>query len=105
MKTHTANELRDYANILAPDGVTVLASGLNCGIEDLSGRRLEQAQLSAPQTSHMVLFRAGDASTLSSDGYLQVNGQLFLVDYPKDPRQPRTGMWLEVYCHMERTAS
>lgn len=107
MRVHTANELRDYAVILAPDGATVLASGVHCGIEDLQGRRLEQAQLSAPQTSHVILFRTEDAVLLTEEGYVTVNadGRLYQMDYLHDPRQPRTGMWLEAFCHAEGTAS
>lgn len=107
MKAHTANELRDLANILAPDGSTVLASNVHCGIKDVSGRRVDQAQLSAPQRSFMVLFRAGDSTLLTDDGYLQVNGDgyLYSVDYQNDPGEPRRGTWMEVYCHTERTVS
>lgn len=105
MKTHTAGELLYTAQILGPDGSTVLASGIRAGIEDLSGRRLEQAQLIAAETSHMILFRAGDATTLTPASYVSCDGALYVVDYTKDPRKPRAHMWLEVYCHVERTQS
>jgi hypothetical protein len=105
MRTHSANELNYQANILAADGSTVLATGIAAGIEDLTGRRLEQAQLSAPETSHMILFRALDALTLTADGYVSIEGVLYIVDYFIDPRKPRAGTWKEVYCHVERVSS
>src|SRR4051812_42035720 len=105
MRNHTANQLKFRGNILAPDGVTVLTSAVPCGLEDLSGRRLEQAQLIAAETSHMILMRTGDASTLTDAGYISVEGTLYIVDYRQDPREPRPKMWLEVYCHVERSGN
>jgi len=105
MRMHTANELNTLANILAADGTTVLASNVAAGIEDLSGRRLEQAQLSAPETSHMILFRALDAILLTEAGYVSISGVSYIVDYFIDPRNPRVGVWKEVYCHAEKVGS
>ena len=105
MRGHSANEMRYQAAILDTDGATVLVYDVGCNVEDLSGRRLEQAQLSAPETSHMILMRAGDAGLLTDDGYILCDGTTYVVDYQKDPRVPRPGMWVEVFCHVERTQS
>ena len=111
MRQHAAKELRYYANVLAPDGATVLASGLGAGIEDLSGRRLEQAQLIASETSHMILMRYADAVQIPTQGYLQVADlgtgavTLYVVDYTQDPRNPRPRVWTEVYCHVEKAGN
>ena len=104
MKAHKASELRFSAQILAADGVTVLST-LYVDIEDLMGRRLEQAQLVAAETSHRILMRTGDATALTPAGYVQYDGVLYIVDYTRDPRFPRPNMWLEVFCHVERTNS
>lgn len=103
MRAHNANELREQANILAADGSTVLASGVACGVTDIAGERQEQAQLDMPKTTHMILFRGADATLLQPSGYIQVSGVLYIMDYPIDPRVPRPGVWLEAYCHVERT--
>lgn len=105
MRNHTANQLEYQGNILGPDGSTVLVSGVACGVEDLSGRRLEQAQLIAAETSHMILMRTGDAALLTDAGYISVEGTLYVVDYRQDPRNPRPKMWIEVYCHVERSGN
>lgn len=106
MRAHSTNELRDVVNLLAPDGVTVLASNIRAGIEDLTGRRLEQAQLVAAETSHMIIVRTGDAAAINAQGYVQDGvGTLYIIDYIRDPRQPRARMWTEIYCHVERTTS
>jgi hypothetical protein len=105
MRGHTANELLYKAQILAADAATVLAPNVGCGVSDLSGRRLEQAQLVASETTHMILMRAGDAAVLTSSSYVSTGGTLYVVDYTTDPRIPRPGMWLEVYCHVERSGN
>jgi hypothetical protein len=105
MREHSANELMYSADILAADGTATLASGIRAGLEDLAGRLLEQAQLVASETSHMVLFNFWDATVLTESCYLRIEGVLYVVDYKIDPRQPRPNMWLEVYCHVERTNS
>jgi hypothetical protein len=102
---HTANELRHICDILAADGTTVLASSVRNGLEDLVGKRLEQAQLVSAETSHTILLHTGDADTLTESGYIRCEGVLYIVDYKMDPRVPRPGMWTEVYCHVERTAA
>lgn len=100
--THSANELQHSAQILAADCVTIKASGLHAGVEDLSGRRLEQAQLIASETSHMILFRRNDVGgILDSSCYVVLEGATYIVDYMTDPRKPRPNMWVEVYCHVE----
>jgi hypothetical protein len=105
MRTHVAGELHDVADILAPDGTTILASGVRCAVTDLSGKRLEQAQLMASETSHLIVFRGPDAEVLGASGYLAcyivVDESTYIVDYTLDPRRPRPGMWSEVYCHIE----
>lgn len=105
MRGHSANELLYQANILAADGVTVLATGIAAGVIDLAGRRLEQAQLIAAETSHMILMRAGDTTALLDSSYISCDGVLYIVDYTQDPRTPRPNMWLEIYVHVERTNS
>ena len=104
---HTANELIYQATILGPDAVTVLGAGA-CGVRDLSGRILEQAQLIASTTTHLIVMRALDAITVTDASYITCDGTLegvlFIVDHaPLDPRIPRPGMWAEIYCHVERT--
>ncbi len=102
MKRHSSSELRYTAQILGPDGVTVRASGISVGVEDLSGRRLEQAQLINSETSHMILAQRGDVGgILDSSCYIVCDGVTYIVDYPKDPRVPRPNMWTEIYCHVE----
>lgn len=105
MKAHTASELQYTADILGPD-TSVLISGVRAGVQDLMGRRLEQAQLIASETSHMLLFHTGDITGyLTDSGYIDCDGTRYIVDYTLDPRKPRPGMWTEVYAHAERTNS
>jgi hypothetical protein len=102
---HAAKEIRYTADLMAPDGASVVMAGVGVGIEDLSGRRLEQAQLVSAETSHMVLLRYADALSLPIQGYIRVTDPgsgivtLYVVDYAQDPRTPRPRVWLEVYCH------
>lgn len=109
MRQHTASELKYSVDLLDTDAVTVLMSQAGAGVEDLSGRRLEQAQLMAAETSHMLLLRYLDGSALPAQGYVRVTDPgsglvtLYIVDYILDPRQPRPRVWLEVYCHVMRT--
>ena len=107
MRMPSANDLRDIVNLLATDGVTVVASNIRAGISDLTGARKEQAQLTSAETSHVILFRTEDVSALPVQGYIQdtVTGTVFLVDFQTDPRKPKSGMWVEVFCHAERTAN
>jgi hypothetical protein len=102
---HSANELRHISDILASDGTTTLASGIRNGLEDLAGARLEKAQLQSAETTHMILYHAGDVTVLTESSYVRCEGVLYIVDYKLDPRKPRPGMWTEVYCHVERTVS
>jgi hypothetical protein len=102
MREHTANELIYSADILGPDCVTVLTSGIACAVEDLAGRRLEQAQLISAETSHMILMRTPDAGTLTDAGYISCDGSIYVVDYRQDRRTPRPKMWTEIYCHVLR---
>jgi hypothetical protein len=108
MRSHTADELKYTAQILDSDGTTVLGTA-RCGVEDLSGRRLEQAQLVSSETSHTLTMRYADAFAYVKDsGYISVEMDLgvnilYVVDSrPLDPRQPRPKMWLEISCHVER---
>lgn len=109
MKQHAASELRYTVELLGPDAQTVLASA-GAGIEDLSGRRLEQAQLQASETTHMILLRYADGLSLPIQGYVRVTDPgsgvvtLYAVDYAIDTRQPRPRVWIEFYCHATRTA-
>lgn len=97
---HSANQLRFIADILGPDS-TLRASGIRVGQEMLSGKRLEQAQLIASETSHMLLFRANDAVTLDESCYVVIDGVTYIVDYKNAVNDPRPGMWLEVFAHIE----
>ena len=111
MKQHAAKDLRYTVNLMDIDGSTVLVPNVGAGIEDLSGRRLEQAQLMAAETSHMVLLRYADGLPLPNQGYVQVTDPgssavvLYIVDYIQDPRIPRPRVWTEVYCHVMRVNS
>jgi hypothetical protein len=101
--THTASELKFSADILGPDS-SLRSSGIRVGLSDLTGRRLEQAQLIASETSHELLFHTGDTRTLDQSCYVVVAGTTYIVDYLIDPfpsRAQRPGMWVEVYCHVE----
>lgn len=99
--THSANELDHIADILGPD-LVARASGIRVGYRTLSGKRLEQAQLIASETSHMLVFHYPDvASILDNSCYVVIEGITYIVDYdPIDPQIPRHNMWLEVYCHV-----
>ena len=105
---HTASELRYTADLLQPDGNTVLVTGAGCGLEDLSGRRLEQQQLESSETTHMVLLWYADGVSLPKQGYVRIDmldgtpPVLYVVDYTLDARKPRARVWLEVYCHVVR---
>lgn len=111
MRQHTAKELRYTVDVLDVDGTTVLTPGIGAGITDLSGRRLEQAQLIAAETSHVILLRYADAGQLPNQGYVRVTdpftgtATLYIVDYTQDPREPRPRVWVEVYCHVGRDNS
>lgn len=99
---HTAKELLYWASILASDGATVITAAVGAGVEDLAGRRLEQAQLESAETSHMIVMHAADAAQLPAQGYVLCDGVLYVVDYTRDPRDPRPHVWTEVYCHVEK---
>lgn len=111
MRQHTASELRYTADILQPDGTTLIVSGVGAAIDDLAGRALEQAQLIAAETTHRLVLRYADAVALPARGYLQVTDPgsgavtLYIVDYQLDPRKPRPRVWVEVYCHVERAGN
>lgn len=101
-KGHIADELRYPAQLLAADGSTVLLSGFKVGVNDLSGARREQAQLTDSETTHMILARRNAvAGLLSTASYVQADGVLYIVDYFSDPRVPRPNMWVEIYGHVE----
>lgn len=102
MRGHNANELTTTAQIMDASR-NVLTDGVPCGVEDLTGRRLEQAQHTMPETTHMILTRWPDTQSLKESGYLFCEDTLYVVDYFRDPRVPRARMWREVYCHAERT--
>jgi len=103
MRTHSTNDLKFRADIIAPDGTTVLASNVYAGQEDITGARVDQQQLDNAESNHVITFRKPDAALLSRSGYVRIDGVLFIVDYFSEPNAPRPGMWLEVYCHVERT--
>lgn len=98
MRGHSSNELRTTGDVLGPD-YSFRAQGVYAGVFDLSGKRLEEAQLVTAETTHMVLFHAADVTTLDNACYLSIDGATYVVDYITDPRVPRPGMWTEVYCH------
>jgi hypothetical protein len=109
MRIHTAKDIRYWVALLDTDGATVLAPNVGAGIEDLSGRRLEQAQLMSSETSHLIFMRYADAVSLPQQGFVQVvdpdTGITtdYVVDYLNDPRQPRARVWVDAYCHVMRT--
>lgn len=111
MKQHAAKDLRYTADLMDVDGTTVLVPQVGAGIEDLTGRRLEQAQLMSAETTHMVLLRYADGLPLPNQGYIRVIDPgssavtLYIVDYTQDQRVPRPRVWTEVYCHVMRTNS
>lgn len=98
MRGHTANELTQIADVLGPDGI--VRTSIRVGVTDLTGRRLEQAQLVASETSHMIVCRAADSLLLDSSCYVTVDGITYVVDAITDPKVPRPGVWREVYAHV-----
>jgi hypothetical protein len=102
MRTHSANQLRTVGNIIDPDGVTTRAIGIRMGVEDLTGKRLEQVQRVNSEISSMIVMHAADADTLNDSCYITADGNTYIVDWILDPRAQRPGMWKEVYCHIER---
>jgi hypothetical protein len=111
MRQHAAKDLRYTGSLIQPNGTDVVSSGIGMAVEDLTGRRLEQAQLVAAETSHMILLRYLDGKELPQRGYISVQdpdtlaSTLYVVDYILDPRQPRPRVWIEVYCHVERAGN
>lgn len=101
MRVHSANELNHTADILRADLTGIVQSGIRVELVDLTGRRLEQAQLVASETSHMFVMRFQDAEGMDKSCYIVCDGITYIVDYFTDPRVPRHRMWLEVYCHVE----
>jgi len=91
------NKMQYRVDVIAADGITVLYSGVPSGVEDLSGKRLEQAQLINNETTHLVsmVFRPN----VSESCYILYGGRLFAVDYLLDPGVPLRGMFLQVYAH------
>ena len=102
MKTHSAKELRYTAQVLASDADTVLVAKVAVGVEFLSGRRLEHAQLIASETSHMFVLRALDAKVVTDSCYFRVSGVLYEIDYLAPNIDMRPGNWQEVFCHVVR---
>jgi hypothetical protein len=101
MRAHSTNELIDRCNILDSDGTTVLLSNVPCGINDVTGRRDDQQQLMTAVTQHLVVLRYSDAVHVKPSGYLQSDGVLYIVDYPKmNINVPRPKTWAEIYCHV-----
>ena len=105
MRVHSANELLYRAYILAADGKTIVTSGIPCGVSDVTGRRDEQAQLSASVTQHTIVMRYADAASLTASSYVLCDDVLYVVDFTEDPRKPRPKMWLDVFCHVERSGN
>ena len=103
IKKHTSSDLRYTAKILGADNATVLAPRVAVGVEFLSGRRLEHAQLIASETSHMIVLRSLDARQLTDAGYFDVSGVLYVVDYLPPALSERPDQWTEVYCHVSRS--
>jgi SPP1 family predicted phage head-tail adaptor len=69
-------------------------------VEDPSGRRLELAQLVSAETTHRftVLYDA----RIKSDGHVACDGQIFVIDYLRDPGEPFRKFYLELYAHRNR---
>ena len=105
-KQHSANELRFQGSLLASDGATVVAAGVWYGLTMLSSDRRDASQHEGALTTHLFVFRAEDAATLSDFGYVQdEDGNLYIVDTVNDALLPRPGIWLEVYSRRVRAAS
>ena len=102
MKTHSAKELKYTAQVLGSDSVTVLVAKVAVGVEFLSGRRLEHAQLISAETSHMVVLRELDAKAVTDSSYFNIGGVMYEVDYLPPSISTRPGNWQEVYCHVVR---
>jgi hypothetical protein len=108
---HAAKDLQYTVDLLRGDASTVAASGIGAGLTDLTGRQLEQAQLVAAETSHLVVLRYTDGKDIPPRGYVRVTDPgtgavtLYIVDYILDPRDPRPRVWIEVYCHAERAGN
>jgi len=112
MRQHAAKDLKYSVDLLAPDGETVVLSGAGACIEDLTGKRLEQAQVVGAETTHLITLRYLDSLALPVMGHIQVEDPntgvvtLYIVDAPPlDPRVPRPRVWAEVYCHVERAGN
>lgn len=108
---HSAKEIRYTVDLLRGDATTVVASGIGAGLTDLTGRQLEQAQLVAAETSHMLVLRYADGKDIPQRGYVRLvdpgslQTTLFIVDYILDTRDPRPRVWIEVYCHVEKAGN
>jgi SPP1 family predicted phage head-tail adaptor len=95
---HNASELKYRIDVLAADGATVKVANQWAGIIDLSGRRLEQAQLVSSETTHQITIRHNVA--VDSSCFILSDGVRYIVDYLLDPGFPRRGVWTEIYCHV-----
>ena len=97
MHKHTTTDLKHRVDILAGDGTTPLVTGAWAGIQDLTGKRLEQAQAVSSEVTTQITMRANPL--LVSSCFIQTDSVLYVVDYLLDPGEPRNGYWIEAYCH------
>jgi hypothetical protein len=107
MRTHTASELRYTGQVLAKDATTVVIAAIRCSVADISGSRLEKAQLVSSETTHAIVVRYQDGKNITGDMFFLVEGILYVLDnrpldaYPDRAQQPN--MWLELNAHVERS--
>lgn len=100
------NRLRERIDIVARDasGQIDLAHPLYAGVwasvEDLGGRRLEQAQLLEAETTHRFVIRY--IPNMQSDVFVVFDQVTYYVDYIRDPGYPMRRRYLELLAHKVR---
>jgi SPP1 family predicted phage head-tail adaptor len=99
MTLNKLNTLRYKMDYLDASQTPVL-SGIAANAEDLSGRKLELAQLISAETTHRFTVRY-DAQ-ITSDGHISFDGSVFAIDYLRDPGEPFRKFYLEIYAHKVR---
>jgi SPP1 family predicted phage head-tail adaptor len=80
-----------------PNTATPVASGLLAEVEDLAGRRLEQAQLSNVETTHM--FKVWYTPAITFDCFISFAAAIYAIDYILDKGKPVRNMYMELYAH------
>jgi hypothetical protein len=104
-KGYNASVLQFRGDIIDSDATTVLTESVPCGLKFLSGNRDDQPQLTNAVTTHVVVMRTPDCTTVKpAAGYIQIAGTLYAIDFPVDAYTkglaPRPGMWTEINCRV-----